>query len=204
MRNKSVKHNRLLFRLVIGRIRFQLITLLVLCISGILPTSVCSADELEQAKLKVLYTYKIGKFAEWPDNKLNATTGNFQLCILGRNPFSQQALNMIIGKSVQGIPLSIETFDSSLITEEVLSTCHIVFISSSEKKRLSTILFSLQKMPVLTVSDIHGFSDSGGMITLVKDHGKLRFQINQKALQQANISVSSKIIELAEIIDVGH
>ena len=58
-------------------------------------------------------------------------------------------------------------------------------------------------MPVLTVSDIHGFSDSGGMITLVKDHGKLRFQINQKALQQANMSISSKIIELAEIIDVG-
>lgn len=200
MRNKMIIHNLLLFRLVIGRTQIQLITLFVLCFSGSLLTSICNADELDQT---ILYSYKIGKFATWPDKKLNTATKHFQLCILGWNPFSQQALNMIIGKPVQGIPLSIETFNSGLITEKVLSTCHIVFISSSEKHRLSTILSSLQKIPVLTVSDIHGFSDSGGMITLVKDHGKLRFQINQKALQQANISVSSKIIELAEIIDVG-
>lgn len=158
------------------------------------------ADNIDPATLKALYTYKFGKFATWPDNKLSVSTKHFQYCILGQNPFPQNTLSKINGKSVQGIPLLIEVFDSGLVPEEVLSTCHIVFISRSEKYRLATILNSLDKDSVLTVSDISGFSDKGGMITLVNDLGKLRFQINQQALQLANLSISSKIMELAEII----
>ena len=178
----------------------QLVILLVLCISDI---SIGNADELDQATLKALYTYKFGKFTEWPDKKLNAATGQFQYCILGQNPFSQSTLKLIIGKSVQSVPLTVEVFDSGLVPEEVLSACHILFVSQSEKYRLSTILTSLKRASVLTISDIPEFSGQGGMITLTENRGKLRFQINPKALQQADIFISSKIMELAEIVDHG-
>ncbi len=159
------------------------------------------SGNIDPATLKALYTYKFGKFATWPDNKFNVSTNHFQYCILGQNPFPQNTLSVIEGKSVQGVPLAIEVFDTGLVPEEVLSTCHIVFISRSEKYRLATILSSLKFIPILTVSDIPGFSDKGGMITLVNELGKLRFQINQLALLHANLTISSKIMELAEIIN---
>ncbi|NOQ13850.1 MAG: DUF4154 domain-containing protein [Methyloprofundus sp.] len=161
------------------------------------------ASELDQATLKVLYTYKFGKFTQWPDDKLNATNKHFQYCILGENPFSQKDLNMISGKSVQGLPLAIEVFDSGLVPQEVLARCHLVFISRSEKRRLATILSSLKKLPVLSISDMTEFSAQGGMITLIESEGKLHFQINPDALQQAHISMSSKIMELADIVAKG-
>ncbi|MCK5356403.1 MAG: YfiR family protein [Methyloprofundus sp.] len=202
MRTKK-SQSRLLPKLLTDKTWLQFVILLVLCILGPLPITTSRADELEIATLKTLYTYKFGKFTQWPDNKLNSASRQFQYCVLGQAPFSQNTLNMISGKLVQGIPLSVELFDSGLVPEEVLSACHIVFISSSERYRLATILASLKKKPVLTVSDIHGFSKKGGMITLVNDQGKLRFQINQQVLQQAELSISSKIMELAEIINEG-
>jgi len=182
---------------------FQAVTLLVLCVLGALSITASHADELELTTLKSLYSYKFGKFTQWPDNKLNSASTNFRYCILGQNPFSQNTLNMISGKSVQGIPLSVELFASGLVPKEVLSACHIVFITKSEKYRLATILLSLNNKSVLTISDIQGFSAKGGMVTLIDDRGKLRFQINPLALQQAALSISSKIMELAEIVNDG-
>jgi hypothetical protein len=62
---------------------------------------------------------------------------------------------------------------------------------------------NLKQVSVLTISDIPKFSHQGGMITLIENLGKLGFQINPIALQQAEVSISSKIMELAEIIDKG-
>lgn len=202
MQDKTIKQRCLSFWLATTvSLRFHLVTLLILCLSSVILTVGSHADELDQATLKVLYTYKFGKFTQWPDNRLNTTNQHFQYCILGENPFSQKTLNMIIGKSVQGLPLAVEVFDSGLVPQEVLEKCHLVFVSTSEKHRLATILSSLKKLPVLSISDITGFSAQGGMITLIESEGKLHFQINPDALQHAHISMSSKIMELADIVD---
>lgn len=203
MREKKIKQSCLSLRLTTVRTWFQPVILLVLCLFGSLSINTSRASELDQVTLKILYTYKFGKFTQWPDSKLNTATDRFQYCIIGQNPFPQKKLNMIIGKPVQGIPLAVEVFDSGLVLKEVLSGCHVVFISVSEKHRLATILASLRQTAILTISDIPEFSSYGGMITLIESQGKLRFQINPKALQQANISMSSKIMELAEIVTEG-
>lgn len=199
MQKSAKKHRYVLSKLV--TIKLRLLIQIILCIISFSQISVGKADELDPAMLKAIYTYKFGKFTQWPDKKLNSAISHFLYCILGQNPFPLQTLDLVTQESVQGIPITIEVFESGLIPKEVLSRCHIVFISRSEKHRLSTILTSLKNTPTLTVSDILQFSEKGGMITLVKDRGKLRFQVNQKVLQQANLSISSKIMELAEIIE---
>ena len=157
-------------------------------------------NELDQTMIKMLYTYKFGKFTQWPDKIFNSTNQNFRYCILGQNQFSQTNLEIITGKLIRGVPVFVEIFNTGLAPKEVLSACQILFISISEKHRFGTVLMSLNKAPVLTVSDIPGFSTKGGMITLVKRQGNIRFQINPIVLQQAGLSISSKILELAEII----
>lgn len=159
-----------------------------------------NSEDMDPEYLKTLYTYKFGKFVKWPVAKLNAQTGHFRLCILGRNQFSRKTITMLSGKAVQSLPLLIDVFDSGVVPEDVLKACHILFINASEKHRLTTILESISQRPVLTVSDIHQFSSHGGMITLLEKRGRIRFQINPNALQQAQLTISSKILNLAEII----
>ncbi len=172
--------------------------------SGFLHAGTNNAEQMDKTMLKALYTYQFGKFTQWPEKKLNANTQQFQYCILGQSQFSQQMMRIFIGKTIQGLPLSIEVFDSGLAPEAVLSKCHVLFISKSERHRLATIFSSLERLPVLTISDIDEFSSQGGMITLTEDQGKIRFQINPEAIQLAHVSISSKIMELAEIVKNKH
>lgn len=202
MRTRKSKANGFLQPGTVGTL-FQLFALLILCIANSLYTVPGHANELDKVTLKALYTYKFGKFTAWPEKKLTPASNRFLYCILGQSQFSQTMKILFTGKSVKEIPVSIEVFNSGLVPEEVLSTCHVVFISQSEKHRLSTIFSSLKQMPVLTISDIQHFSHQGGMVTITEDQGNFRFQINPDALQLAGLSMSSKILELAEIINDG-
>ncbi len=199
----TVKQNFLISKRLNWSIRLQAIILLTICLSCLIYPTAGNTDGLDKATLKALYTYKFGKFSKWPKEKVNLSTKKFEYCILGSSPFSQTTMNMMMGKTVQGLPLTIKVFGSGLIPEEVLSACHILFIGQSEKYRLSILFSRLKNLAVLTVSDIRNFSYQGGMITLIEDEGKIRFQINPISLQQAGISMSSKIMELAEIIEDG-
>jgi hypothetical protein len=165
------------------------------------PLSAISEEKvLGEDTLKALYSYKFALFAEWPDAKQNTASANLEFCIIGRNPFGQAALDSILGKPVKAKNIHVEVFSNGVLSEESLNNCHVAFISSSEAHRLSAILDNLQRRPILSISEIPGFSSHGGMITLIKSGDHIQFEINPDAIQQAGLTMSSKIIELATLV----
>lgn len=147
------------------------------------------AESFNETRLKALYTYNFGKFTHWPEGRFPTARSPFRYCILGQNPFSQSTLVLLAGNTVQGHRLIIDIFDSGLAPKTALSECHLLFISASEKYRFTTILRGLSTLPILTVSDIFQFSQSGGMITLVQKSDKLGFQINPSAFKKAGVTM---------------
>jgi len=159
-----------------------------------------ATQTIQEDTLKAVYTYQLGKFTEWPATKLTPSEANLNFCILGKNPFGSSALDAIQNKRVQGRRLEIEIYPSGLLPNEATATCHILFISESEKSRLRSILAQLRDSPVLTVSDIDNFAAQGGMIALVKLQQRVRFEINPMALRRSGLAVSSKLLELAKLV----
>ena len=153
---------------------------------------------IKEDTIKAIYSYKFGKFTEWPASKLNASSTFLGFCILGKNPFSQPALDAIMDKRLKEKALKIKFFANGLIAEDALPECHIIFISQSEKQNLETILAALHNQAILTVSDIEGFSAQGGMIALFKINHQIRFKINQDSVEKAGLSMSSKLLTLAK------
>ncbi|MGH8601758.1 MAG: YfiR family protein [Gammaproteobacteria bacterium] len=182
--------------------RSQSVFLLALIVSALAPPRLAhdGAQPLEEHTLKALYTYQLGKVTEWPATKLTPSEANLNFCILGKNPFGSSALDAIQNKWVQGRPLRIEIYPSGLLSKEAIVTCHILFISESEKSRFRSILAQLHGSPVLTVSDIDNFAAQGGMIALVKLQEQVRLEINSMALRQSGLAVSSKLLELAKLV----
>ena len=169
------------------------------------PLSAISEEKvLGEDTLKALYSYKFALFAEWPDAKQNTASTDLDFCIIGRNPFGQTALDSIQGKPVKDKSIHVEVFSNGVLSEESLNNCHVAFISSSESHRLSAILDNLQRRPILSISEIPGFSSHGGMITLIKAGDHIQFEINPDAIQQAGLTMSSKIIELATLVKTTH
>lgn len=158
---------------------------------------------LDDTLVRAVYCYKFGKFIRWPPAKLPTGEATLNFCVLGQNSFDRRALSAIEGRSVQGRTLAVALYKSGLIPDDALDLCHILYVGASEKQRLAPILASLDARPVLTISNIESFSQHGGMITLVQSQGRIRFEVNLRSLQRAGLTISSKILELAKVIDAG-
>lgn len=178
-----------------------LVLLSFLVLSLPLIISAAEANDIEEDILKAIYSFKFGKFTEWPETKLNDSQFALGFCILGENPFTQAALETIEGAVVKGRKLKIMIYGSGLLSNDALDECHILYVSQSEKTRQQPILSALRNKPILTVSDIAGFSQKGGMITLINVDQQIQFEINPDAITRAGLEISSKLIELAKVVN---
>jgi hypothetical protein len=85
-------------------------------------------------------------------------------------------------------------------TLEDAQRCHVLFVSDSELERLDTILGAVKGTHVLTVSDIPQFLRRGGMIQFTRQGGRLRFEINLPATQEARLMISSDLLRVASAV----
>ena len=144
-------------------------------------------------QIKAAFLFNFAKFVEWPLEAFAEPTSPFIIGILGENPFGDDFERTIRAKTVNNRPFTIKEIRS--LPEA--RTCHILFINSSEKKRLSEIFESLRGVSVLTVGETERFVDTGGIINFVKESDKIRLQINDDAAKSAGLKISSKLLSLA-------
>src|SRR5205085_8239063 len=119
--------------------------------------------------------------------------GSFVVGVLGDDPFGSDLEKTISGKQVNGRPVTILRSKN----ERQLSNCHILFISASERRRMSQILEALRGSHALTVSEIDHFCQAGGIINFRMEENKVRFEINSVAAQSEQLKLSSKLLAVA-------
>ena len=113
---------------------------------------------------------------------------------LGEDPFGTYLDETLRGESVRNRPLVLQRYRR--VSD--IKTCHVLFISQSETDRLEQILGTLRGRNVLTVGDAEDFISRGGMIRLVTEKSKIRIRINMEAVKAANLTISSKLLRLAQ------
>jgi hypothetical protein len=146
-------------------------------------------------EIKAAYLYNFINYIEWPENALPAAGGTITIGIVGQNPFGA-ALEVLNGKQVKGRTVALKQ-----ITDiKDLDQCQIVFINSSEKARLPELLEKLKASRALTVSEIDGFAQEGGIINFVSEHNKVRFEINPDAARRLGLNISSELLKLAKVV----
>ena len=145
-------------------------------------------------EVKAAYLYNFGKFVTWPQPpKDQPVPSQFKLCIMGKDPFGP-SLDAIVGdETVDGAKVVVKRIANA----HDATSCKIVFISYSEADHMKNILEELASASVLTVSDISGFADSGGMIEFVIAERRVRFEVNLPPAQHAGLALSSELLKVA-------
>ena len=163
----------------------------------ILTLSQSRADVLpaREYRLKAAFLYNFAKFVEWPAKAFSDENSTFVMGILGEDPLGP-ALQLIRDKTVKGRSLTIRRFEGL----QDLGNCHILFIPSSNKKRLRRTLKSLEGSSVLTIGEMEDFTQMGGIINFVIRKNKLRFEINLDAGKRAGLEISSQLLNLADSV----
>ena len=155
---------------------------------------VVAADRATEYELKAAFLYKFASFVEWPVY----LGGPVCICVVGEDPFGPMLDRVVREKSIGGRPFVIRRFKALRDG----SHCQIVFIASSEQRKLKSILDSLPG-PVLTVGDTTGFCERGGIIDLEVEDEKVHLRINPEAAERARLRLSSKLLSLATLVHAG-
>jgi hypothetical protein len=143
--------------------------------------------------VKAAYLYNFSRFTEWPATIPQSGADSFDICVLGENPFGTALATVVANETVAGK----RVIAKQIPLPEDAMNCRVLFISSSEDKRLKQILASLTTASVLTVSDLPHFTQRGGMVQFVLEDNRVRFEVNSASAARARLTLSSELLKLA-------
>jgi hypothetical protein len=147
-------------------------------------------------RVEAAFLYSFARFVEWPDVSGTPASAPVTFCVLGSAPLQNVLEQSLAGKAINGHPVVARRIGRP---EDALQ-CQIAFIGWDERKRLPALLAILNGAPVLTVADFEQFATHGGMIQLIKEGNKFRFAVNIDAVAHNGLRVSSKLLQLAEVV----
>lgn len=143
-------------------------------------------------QVKAVFLFNFAQFVSWPTPQ---SSDPFVIGIVGDDPFDSYLDETVRGEKVNNRLLTTQRFRRGRDPRN----CNILFISQSERERAAQIISNLKGRSVLTVSDIEGFADLGGMIELFTEKNKIHMRVNLEAVKAANLKVSSKLLRVAEV-----
>jgi hypothetical protein len=143
-------------------------------------------------QVKAAFLYNFAKFVEWPPGVL-ARHASMNVCVLGEDPFGPLLNRTVEGKQVHDRPIRV----ARVADLADLSRCHVLFISTSERRELSRLLPAIAGLSILTVGETESFVQEGGMIGFTAGENRVRFEINNEAAERAGLHISSQLLKLA-------
>ena len=169
----------------------------LVCIPSIL--TAYSAETDTPVCLKALYVYNLILFTEWPDEVL--VPDKFHVGVAGDHKL-YKSLHRLSGTIIQGRRFVVRRIKTA---QDLSEPCAVLFIGASEKSHVPQFHKVLKGMPTLTVSDMKGFTEMGGMIRLKNIYHPAtatnkRFEINVSVVEQAGLHIRSKVLRLADIV----
>jgi hypothetical protein len=134
------------------------------------------AQALKDYQVKAAFVFNFAKFVDWPSDAFSDGRAPLVLGVIGNDPFGGALDQVINGQSIGGRLLVVRR----LKWGQDLRSCHILFIGSSEQKRLTQI------------------TQQGGIINFILEASKIRFEINLRGANQARLRISSKLLALSK------
>ncbi len=147
-------------------------------------------------QVKAVFLYNFAQFVEWPAAAFADAAAPFAICILGEDPFGAHIDDAVKGEMGAGRPIVVRR----PAKVEEIGACQILFVSASESENLARILPTLAGRHTLTVSDMDAFVSRGGMVRLYTERNRIRLRIGLSVVTAEGLIISSKLLQLAEIV----
>jgi len=164
------------------------------------PGQACAQSEID--RIKALHVYNFLLFVDWPE-EADQKRDHLEVGIMG-DPNLWRLLGAMDRKKIKGKELIIMQVNGD---GSLLGSLHVLFIGASLRHEAPRILEELKGQPVLTMSDMAGFTEMGGMVRFTylnrqpdKKAALKRFKVNLKAVESAGLSIRSQLLRLSHIV----
>jgi hypothetical protein len=146
-----------------------------------------------QYRAKANFLAAFPKFIDWPSEAFPSQQAPINLCVFGDFNFGTSLAEITRGITIRGRRLEVRWERD----QQLLRTCHILFVSHSEAKQYAKILKAIEGANVLTVGETPDFLARGGAIGFLLEEDRLEFEVNIGAATDAHLRISSNMLALA-------
>jgi len=153
-----------------------------------------SAQDVTEPALKAAFIYSFAKFTEWPAEVMPRTAEPFVMCVLGDAAVGDALERLVKGRSLAGHSVAV----SHVAPGGAQGLCHILYVSGVTATQAGQLVARHRDVPVLTISDVEGFTDVGGIAQFFFEQGQLRFNIQVGSAKRAHLQISSNLLALAK------
>lgn len=173
-------------------------TLCLVPLVALVLTAVAMGEEVSEHQVKAAFLFNFVKFVTWPPEAFHSPTDPIALCVLGPDPFGADLDRVVRDKTVDNRTFTVLRIGTSAAARH----CHVVFIPA-EQEHPQELLRQLRGLPILTVGEAHDFLAWAGVINFVMENGQVRFEISLEAADGARLKISSRLLALARVVQVG-
>jgi hypothetical protein len=175
----------------LGPLAFALAALLLVGVARL------SAQDVTEVSLKGAFIFNFARFTEWPSESLPASAP-VSACVVGDRGVGEALKRSVSGQKLNGRAIVVSILEPNV----TLPACHFLYMSGVAPARMAEIVHAVHETPVLTVSDDDTFIQLGGMVQVFIESGKMRFRINPKSAKRARLQLSSRLLALADLVEV--
>ncbi len=151
------------------------------------------AQSRAEHELHSMMIYNFLKYIQWPGDK---NSGDFVIGVL-KDDDVYNTLNTWYGnKERGGKKFIIKKFNSA----SEITDCQLLYVGSSASNQFDEVLAKIQSNATLTVSNRRGLGEKGSCINFKVVDGRLKFELNQAAMDNAGLKTSSQLAAMAILI----
>ncbi|GEC96196.1 hypothetical protein ZRA01_22690 [Zoogloea ramigera] len=151
------------------------------------------AQAVPEPQLRAAYLVNFLKYVEWPGGGVTAT-----ICLYGRDTLSAY-LAPYEGRSVQGRELRVRR----IFQFDQLADCQELYVAETDEERQAAVIKAAARLPVLTVGETAAFVQQGGALALLRQDGRIVFDVNMSVVTRAGLRVSPQMLRLARDVSGG-
>ena len=153
-------------------------------------------DDNVEFKIEAALLFNLTRFVTWPgaDGKEPNT---LLICVAKHDPFVPYL------DELHGQMTNHRSIDIRYLVEDAdsLQSCQMVFAGKSSREALQRKLPDIASLPVLSISDVHGFAKAGGMIEITRRNNRLGFIFNMKSINKSGLRVAAPLLQMSTLIN---
>jgi hypothetical protein len=140
-------------------------------------------------KLKALIVGKVAKYVQWKSK----TNKQFIITLIN-DPSPELFYQLYKNQKIKNRSVKINHISSI----DELHTTDILYIPKGNTLQLSHILESIDSKDILTISDIRGFAQKGGMIQLSFVSQKIKLKVNTGVAKEHDLHITPTLLRIAD------
>ncbi len=168
----------------------------IIGLTSVPSSAVIAAGSDKEYRVKAAFVLNFASLIEWPSETFRGSEDPIVICHVGGSRTKSLLDTVYSGRMVARRPIEIRHLSSS----EMVSGCHVVFITAERGEELREFLAAAFGKSILTIGETDGFAGSGGVIGFYSDGPKIRFEINLGAAESAKLRIGSRLLRLARLV----